>query len=535
MADPGDLSGLTAADPELDTTQTYALDPALVRRLAARLVATSGATSTTYAPFTGQPLAVLPVSTPADVATAAERARVAQVSWGRRSVAERAHVLLALHDLVLDRQEEILDLIQWEAGKARRHAFEEVAHVALTARYYGLRAERLLNPSRRLGIYPVLTRVEVLRQPKGVVGVISPWNYPFTMAISDGLAALVAGNAVLHKPDAQTMLCALLGAELLQEAGFPADLWQVVCGDGPVIGPAVVDHCDYVCFTGSTRTGREVGSRAAQRLVGASLELGGKNPMLVLRDADLERAAEAAVRACFSSAGQLCVSIERVYVADQVHDAFRDLFLTKVAALRLSTSLDYEADMGSVISRRQLDTVVGHVDDARAKGAQVLTGGRPRPDIGPLFYEPTVLAGVRPGMDCFSDETFGPVVSLYRFGSESDAVARANEGRYGLNAAVFTQDTSRGRALARLIRCGTVTVNETYAAGFGSIDAPMGGMGDSGVGRRQGVEGLLRFTEAQTVATQRLLPLGPTLGLGERSYARAMTSTMRLLKRLHRP
>lgn len=535
MADPRDLAGLPPVDPELDTTATYVLEAALVRRLAGRLVATSPDASTTYAPFTGQPLAVLPVSTTADVATAAERARVAQASWALRPVGDRARALLALHDLVLDRQEEILDLIQWESGKARRHAFEEVAHVALTARYYGLRAERLLRSSRRLGIYPGLTRVDVLRHPKGVVGVISPWNYPFTMAISDGLAAVAAGNAVLHKPDAQTMLCALLGAELLQEAGIPADLWQVVCGDGAVIGPAVVDCADYVCFTGSTRTGREVGGRAARRLVGASLELGGKNPMLVLRDADMERAAEAAVRACFSSAGQLCVSMERVYVADQVHDDFRELFLTKVRALRLSTALDYSADMGSLVSQRQLNTVVGHVDDARVKGARVLAGGRARPDIGPLFYEPTVLADVRPGMDCFSDETFGPVVALYRFGSESDAVARANEGRYGLNAAVFSRDTRRARALARLIRCGTVTVNETYGAGFGSIDAPMGGMRDSGVGRRQGVEGLLRFTEAQTVATQRLLPLGPALGLGEQSYARAMTTTMRLLKRLHRP
>jgi len=498
-------------------------------------VATSGASQTTYAPFTGQPLAVLPLSTAADVATATRGARDAQARWARVPLEVRAETLLAFHDAVLDRQDEILDLIQWESGKARKHAFEEVAHVALTARYYGRQALRHLGRSRRLGLYPGLTRVDLFRQPKGVVGVISPWNYPFTMALCDGLAAIAAGNTVVHKPDVQTMLCALMGLDLLREAGMPVDVWQVVCGEGAVIGPAVVDQVDFVCFTGSTRTGREVGARAAARLVGTSLELGGKNPMLVLRDGDLGRAAESGVRACFSSAGQLCVSMERVYVADQVYDRFMQLFLRRVTSMRLSTALDYEADMGSLISKRQLDTVVGHVEEARAKGAQVLTGGRPRPDIGPLFYEPTVLTGVRPGMACFSDETFGPVASVYRFSDEADAVARANEGPYGLNACIFTRDARRGRALAQQVSCGTVTVNETYGAGFASIDSPMGGMRSSGLGRRQGPEGIHRFTEPQTVATQRLLPMRPVLGMSEQAYTRALTGTLRVMKRLHRP
>ncbi len=536
MADSRDLSTLSPAGPEIaDATGMDAVGPEIVRGLATALVATSGDHSTTYAPFTGQPVADLPVSTPADVATATERARVAQARWARVPLEVRADLLLSFHDLVLDRQDEIMDLVQWESGKARKHAFEEVAHVALTARYYGRRAHQHLGRSRRLGLYPGLTRVDLVRHPKGVVGLISPWNYPFTMALCDGLAALLAGNTLVHKPDAQTMLSALKGVELLREAGMPADAWQVVAGPGPVIGPAVVDATDFVCFTGSTRTGREVGSRAAERLVGSSLELGGKNPLLVLRDADLGRAAEGAVRACFSSAGQLCVSMERVYVADQVHDSFLELFLARVAAMRLSAAFDYSADMGSLVSRRQLETVVHHVEEARTKGARVLAGGRARPDIGPLFYEPTVLAGVRPGMACFSDETFGPVVSVYRFGDEADAVARANEGPYGLNACIFTRDARRGRALAQRIRCGSVTVNETYGAAFGSIDSPMGGMGSSGMGRRQGAEGVHRFTEAQTVATQRLLPLRPVLGMSEQTYTRALTSTLRLLRRLHRP
>jgi succinate-semialdehyde dehydrogenase / glutarate-semialdehyde dehydrogenase len=405
MADQHDLPAVTPADPEHDTTATYALEPAFVRDLASAVVSTTGETVTTRAPFTGQPVAVLPLSSEADVAAAAERARAAQVGWSRLPLGRRVDVLLRFHDLVLDRQREILDLIQWESGKARIHAFEEVAHVALTARYYARRAARFVGLSRRFGIYPVLTRVDLHHQPKGVVGVISPWNYPFTMAISDGLAALVAGNALVHKPDSQTPVSALFGISLLREAGMPADVWQVVNGPGTVMGPAIIDNVDYICFTGSTRTGREVGARAAQRIIGASLELGGKNPMLVLRDADLDRAAEAAVRACFSSAGQLCVSMERLYVADQVYDRFVERFIEGVQAMRLSPSFDFGADMGSLISQAQLDTVARHVEDARAKGARVLTGGRARPDLGPLFYEPTVLSDVRPGMACFGEET----------------------------------------------------------------------------------------------------------------------------------
>ncbi len=523
---PGDL--------EHDATATYALDPAVVRRLTSRIVSTTGKSQVSTAPFTGQPTASLPLSSPDDVAEATARARAAQRSWVAVPLDLRAQVLLRLHDLVLDRQEQILDLIQWESGKSRKHAFEEVAHVAMTARYYARSAYRQLPPSRRLGLYPGLTRVDVNRVPKGVVGIISPWNYPLTMALSDGLPALLAGNAVVHKPDSQTAVTALLGVELLMEAGLPADLWQPVYGEGSVVGTAIVDNVDYVCFTGSTRTGRSVAARAADRLIGASLELGGKNPMLILRDADVERAAEGAVRACFASAGQLCVSMERLYVADQVYEPFMKRFVQRAEAMRLSTAFDYSADMGSLISQAQLDTVHRHVEDARAKGATVVTGARARPDIGPLFYEPTVLTGVRPGMSCFSDETFGPVVSVYRFTDEREAVDRANDGTYGLNASIYTRDGARGRALASQIRCGTVNVNEAYSATFGSVDSPMGGMRESGLGRRQGAEGIHRYTEPQAVATQRLLPIRPVLGMSEKRYARTLTAVLRLMKKARR-
>ena len=444
-------------------------------------------------------------------------------------------MLLDLHDLVLDRQADILDLIQWESGKSRKHAFEEVAYVAMAARYYARMAAKHLQTTRKLGIFPVLTRVDLNHLPKGVVGLITPWNYPFSMAIGDGLAALMAGNAVLQKPDLQTPLSTLYGVDLLVEAGMPRDLWQIVCGPGPVIGPELIEHVDYVCFTGSTRTGREVATRAADRLIGSSLELGGKNPMLVLRDADPDRAAEVAVRACFSSAGQLCVSMERMYVADQIYDRFMQRFLRRVEAIKLSASLDFGGDVGSLVSQAQLDTVTRHVDDARAKGATLLAGGQARPDIGPLFYEPTVLTGVTPQMECFSNETFGPLVSVYRFSDEGDAIARANDGDYGLNAAIMTRDGARGRAIARQIKCGTVNINEAYGATFGSLDAPMGGMRDSGLGRRQGAEGMLRFTETQAVGTQRLLPIAPVLGCRMSAMPATMTVTLRLLKKLRRP
>jgi succinate-semialdehyde dehydrogenase / glutarate-semialdehyde dehydrogenase len=534
-AQPGQTPTTGPADPEHDPSATYAIDPALARRLTARVRSTSGETATTTAPFTGQPVATVPRSSVDDVQTAFEGARRAQQQWARVPLAERAQALLRLHDLVLDRQQQIMDLLQWESGKVRKHAFEEIAHVAMTARYYARTADRHLATSRRPGVYPLLTRVDVNRIPKGVVGIISPWNYPFTLALSDGLPAVLAGNAVVHKPDSQTPLTALLGLELLEEAGIPADLWQTVYGAGSVVGGAIIDRADYVCFTGSTATGRRVAQQAAERLIGYSLELGGKNPMLVLRDADLDRAAEGAVRGCFSSAGQLCVSMERLYVADEVYDRFVQKFLKRVEAMRLSAELDFTGDMGSLISQSQLDTVTAHVDDARANGARVLAGGRARPDVGPLFYEPTVLEGVRPPMACFGDETFGPVVSLYRFSGEDEAVDRANEGSYGLNASIYTRDGTRGRALAARVKCGTVNVNEPFGASFASIDSPMGGMRESGLGRRQGAEGVHRYTESQTVATQRVLPIAPAMGMGDKMFARVLTGALRLLRKTGRP
>jgi succinate-semialdehyde dehydrogenase/glutarate-semialdehyde dehydrogenase len=307
-----------------------------------------------------------------------------------------------------------------------------------------------------------------------------------------------------------------------------------VAGPGRELGPEIIGRSDYVCFTGSTATGKAIAKQCADRLIGCSLELGGKNPILVLRDADIDKAAEGAVRACFSNAGQLCVSTERMFVADQVYDRFMARFVARVKAMRLKPGLAWGSDMGTLISQQQLDATTAHVDDARSRGVRILAGGRPRPDLGPYYYEPTVLEGVTPDMSCFGDETFGPVVSVYRFSDEADAIARANDGQYGLNASIYSQDGPRARAVARQIKCGTVNINEAFAATFASIEAPMGGMRESGLGRRQGAEGVLRYTETQSVATQRLLRFGPMFGLSDERYAKVMAAQLRVLKKLGR-
>jgi succinate-semialdehyde dehydrogenase / glutarate-semialdehyde dehydrogenase len=261
--------------------------------------------------------------------------------------------------------------------------------------------------------------------------VISPWNYPLTLSASDALPAIAAGNAVVMKVDSKTPFCGLSGLALLEEAGLPRDVLQVVTGSGAELGPELIGRVDYIMFTGSTATGRQVAAQAAERLIPSSMELGGKNAMLVLADASVRRAVEGAERAMFSNAGQLCISIERLYVHESTAPEFLRRLVARVGRMRLGAGLSYGYDMGSLISQEQLDAVRSHVDDAVAAGAAVLCGGRARPDIGPYFYEPTLLADVRPDMSLFADETFGPVVAVSTFTDEDDAVAQANEGSSG--------------------------------------------------------------------------------------------------------
>lgn len=488
---------------------------------------------TASAPFDLTPIAAVPACAPEDVRHTVTDARAAQPEWSRTSLRRRSEILLAFHDLLLERQDQVLDLIQWETGKARYHAWQEVAQVATLARHYARRARHYLAPRRVRGMVPGLTKVQEVRVPKGVVGVISPWNYPLYLGAGDVLPALMAGNAVVSKADEQTTLTLLWTRALMAEAGLPTGLWRIVTGPGSAVGTALVDAVDYVCFTGSTTTGRAVAERAAHRLVGASLELGGKNPLIVRQDADIAAAVAGTVVAAFANTGQMCIHIERVYVHEQIYETFRDQLARATRALRLGAGYDHAADIGSLTSTARLAAVAAHVDGAVAKGATVLAGGRARPDIGPLFYEPTVLEGVTDAMDVHADETFGPVLALYAFSTDGEAVDLANQGTYGLSASIWSKDTRQAARMAGRIRAGSVNINDGAAAAAGSIEAGMGGMGDSGLGRRHGAEGIRKYTESRTVATQRLLPLGPKPG--ERAVAgfvRRTNGQLALLRRL---
>ncbi|MEV6749760.1 succinate-semialdehyde dehydrogenase (NADP(+)) [Streptomyces sp. NPDC051080] len=451
----------TARRPGLPASLT----PALVERLTTRVsAAPDAARVTTTAPYSGVPLADLPVSTPADVEEAFARARTAQKSWAATPIDERKRILLRYHDLVLARQDEALDLMQAENGKTRRDAFLEVVDIGIVSRYYARTAAKYLNPKRRRGAIPLLTHTTELRHPKGVVTVISPWNYPLSMAAGDAVAALTAGNAVVQKPDTQTALTALWSMDLMHEAGLPAGVWQMVIG------------------------------------------------------------------ACFPSAGQLCVSIERLYVAESIRDKFIAAFVARTKALKVGAAYDYSIDVGSLTTSSQLKTVTQHVEDAVAKGATVLAGGKARPDLGPLFYEPTILTDVTPDMTLYDHETFGPVVSIYSYRDVDEAITLANSSPYGLNASVWSRNGARGRAVAARVHAGTVNVNEAFAAAWGSIDAPMGGVGDSGLGRRHGAEGILKYTEPQTVAHQRLQGFTPPALVSPETWATLLTKALKVLK-----
>ncbi|WP_350001481.1 succinic semialdehyde dehydrogenase [Pseudarthrobacter sp. WHRI 8279] len=487
-------------------------------------------TQASYSPLDGSLVGAVPVCTPDDVVAALESARAAQREWAAVPLRERRAVVARFHALLLHREAEILDLVQAESGKSRLNAFEELADAALTAAYYRRTAERFLRPRRRTGAAPGLTRTVEYRIPKGVVGIISPWNYPLTLAVSDAIPALLAGNPCVLKPDSQTPFTALLALELLREAGLPADLFQIVTGDGPVLGPALIGGADFLMFTGSSGTGKVVAQQCAERLIGFSGELGGKNATLVLADADLDKAARGAAQGCFSNSGQLCISMERIYVHRAVFDDFLATFTKHVEAIRLGAGPGWDIDMGSLTGQRQLDRVSAHVEDALAKGAQLITGGRARPDLGPYFYEPTVLTGVTGEMVVAREETFGPVVAVYQVDGDEEAVALANDSHYGLNASVWS--ARHGREVGRRLLTGTVNVNDGYSAAWASHDAPMGGMKDSGVGRRHGREGILKYTEAQTVASQRLVPVGPPPGMGNERYTRLIKGALTLMGRL---
>ncbi len=485
------------------------------------------------APFTEEQIGSTPQATVPDVISAVAKARRAHESWGRAPIRDRARVLSRFHDLLLDRAEIAMDLIQLEGGKARVAAFEEVFDTVATTRYYLHTGPKQLRRKRRAVSFPGSTTTWEYRHPVGVVGSIVPWNFPFTLAISDIIPALLAGNAVIIKPDETTPYSALYGVALLEEAGLPDGVAQVITGDGELIGPDLIDRVDFIAFTGSTPVGRLVAERAGKRLIGTSVELGGKNAAIVLADADLGVTIPGVIRGVFANGGQLCISAERIYVERAIAERFTGQLVAAVREMELSAEFDFGGLMSSQATRRHLEMVTSHVEDAVANGATLLTGGKPRPDVGPLFYEPTLITDVDETMTLCRSETFGPVATIYPVEDTEEAIRHANDSDYGLNFSVWTSNRSRGVEIATRLEAGTVGVNDGYAATWSSYDAPLGGMKASGISRRHAAVGILKFTEAQTVSVQRWIPaFAPMLGMGYPRFQRFLSTALKALKRL---
>jgi succinate-semialdehyde dehydrogenase / glutarate-semialdehyde dehydrogenase len=503
----------------------------LLRRLVARVPSSGGGTWRLTEVYTGELLVELPQSTEADIERAFAAARAAQAEWAARPLKERLDVFRRAHALFLERAGTTADLIQVESGKNRRMAIEETCDPVMVISHYLKRAPKLLAPVKRGGPVPFLTTSTEIRQPKGVIGIIAPWNFPFATGISDSISALMAGNAIVLKPDNKTALSPLYGIQLLEEAGLPPGLFQVVCGEGPDVGPTLIDHANYVMFTGSTATGRVIGERAGRNLIGCCLELGGKNPMIVLEDADLDDVVQGAIFGAFGNTGQICMHIERMYLPESRYAEFRDAFVAATERLVLGASYDFGPDVGSLVSPDHMERVWSHVEDAVARGATVLTGGRPRPDLGPAFFEPTILEGVTTDMLAGVTETFGPVVALHRYRTVDEAVELANDTDYGLNASVWGGDIAAACQVGMRIHSGNVNVNDSLATAFASKGTPSGGVKQSGVGGRHGDQGLLKYTDVQNLAVLKKQVMGARPGQDYDEYVKGMLGGLKIMRR----
>ncbi len=509
--------------------------PDLLRRLEGRIdVHGDREQMPIIAPFTGEQIGSVPEATREDVTNAVAASRRVQEQWRRLSMKTRVRIFTKFHDLLIERAEQAMDLVQLEAGKSRIPAFEEVFDVVGATRYYFNTAPKTLKRKRRAVSVPLISKAYEYHHPVGVVGFIVPWNFPFTLGISDAVPALLAGNGVVIKPDEKTPYSTLFSVELLEGAGLPKGLIQVVTGHGEKIGSSLIDNVDFVMFTGSTEVGRMVAERAASRLIGSSLELGGKNAALVLEDADLDQAIPGIARAFYANGGQLCLAAERIYVDENIREEFTKRFVDYVKDLSLTTGYDFSSDMSSLITPEHLNNVHAHVEDAVEKGAELLTGGKPRPDVGPAFYEPTVLTNVDESMELCRSETFGPVATIYGVADQEEAISRANDSDLGLNFSVWTTNAKRGVDVASQLHAGTVGVNDGYAAAWSSYDAPMGGFKNSGLSRRHGAIGILKYTEAQTVAVQRWVPAfaPPAAGISYHTYHKVLAPALKVLRRL---
>lgn len=454
-------------------------------------------------PATLETITEVPVASVAEVAVAVARARIAQAAWQQTGFSERAKLLYRLRDLLIDEADRLADILTAETGRPRAEVFgNEIFYLCNAIGLWAKKAEKYLRPERIKPHFPLLKAKKVLSTytPRGVIGIISPWNFPLTLTLGEALPALMAGNAVIIKPSELTPLSADFGAEIAAKAGLPENLLQVTVGYGE-IGEALVDQVDMIAFTGSVDTGKRVMQRAAARLIPVSLELGGKDPMIVLKDADLDRAASACVWGALMNSGQVCTSIERVYVEDPVYQAFVDRVVAKVRAIRQGPS-QQEVDIGCTASEKQLKTITAHVDEALSLGAQALTGGRRNPGLDGFYYEPTVLVDVTHSMKVMAEETFGPIIPIMKVKDAETALRLANDSRYGLSGSIFSRDRRGAMHLAARLQCGAVCLNDSLV-NFIIPDAPMGGRKDSGFGHRHGAEGIRKFCHQQTIVVDR--------------------------------
>ncbi|MEX2526305.1 MAG: aldehyde dehydrogenase family protein [Gemmatimonadota bacterium] len=452
------------------------------------------------APGSGAPRNAIPTTPVADVPALVERVRVVQEGWASLESADRFRRLRRLREVLFHRGDEVVDSVVLETGKPHQEAWMEVAVVVEHLRFLERHGPRLLQEQKVGTGWFFWKSAHLLREPLGVVGIISPWNYPFVLPMDPVAAALYAGNGVILKPSEHTPSTGLLISGLLEEAGLPPGLVEVVVGDGELGEAVVLGGVDKVFFTGGSDTGRRVMAAAARRLVPVSLELGGKDPAVVLEDADLERAARGIAFGAFFNAGQTCVSTERVLVVDSVHDRLVELLAEEVAALRVGVERG-RSDMGPMVLPSQLEVVERQLSQAVEEGARIVTGGS-RLDPASNLFRPTLLTHVKSHMAVAQEETFGPLLPVIRVRDEEEAIQVVNASRYGLFASVWTRDADRGRKVALRLRAGGVSVNDTLSH-YGVAGLPTGGVGDSGFGRARGREGLWEMTRTRSLFMDR--------------------------------
>lgn len=436
---------------------------------------------------------------PEAVRAAVERGRKAQREWAERSHAQRAQVLWALVDGIVERQDEIVDLVIKETGKTLQEAISmEVMAPCMQISHYAKYGAKYLKTvtKRPSGVMRFAKKVTLHYQPLGVVGLITPWNGPVALAANPLAQALMAGNAVVHKPSEVTPFSAVLLQEIAEQAGLPKDLYQVVQGDGET-GAALIDAgVDKVSFTGSVATGRKVGEACGRNLIPCTLELGGKDAMIVCSDADLDRAADGAVRGSYFNTGHYCCGTERVYVPEAIYEPFVEKVVEMTRPLKQATS--GASDVGAVFWDKQMDIIEDHVRDAQEKGARVLVGGERDRSLSGYFFPPTVVTDVDHSMDLMRRETFGPIVAIQKVKDEEEAIALANDSDYGLSGNVWTRDLERGQQIAARMVTGSVSVND-IAVTYGVPEAPFGGVKESGVGQVNGEVGIRGYCHVHPV------------------------------------